>query len=149
MTHLNIPGTSSSTTLLQYEVVTLPLTQTHVIAQHFQGPLSQIALLHKNQQVFSSSYFSLRQLKANLIRINYISQGFKDLSSISLIFKPWACFKLTHKRCCSWSDIKPQEIGLVWGEIQYVHLHTRASPTLCRMAEAFCNYTSHLSDRAS
>lgn len=64
--------------------MTLALTQTHIIEQHFytQRSSSKIALLHKKPAgPLLHFIFFPKQLKANLIRINYIShglQGFKQ-----------------------------------------------------------------------
>lgn len=62
----------------------MALTQTHIIEQHFytQRSSSKIALLHKKPAgPLLHFIFFPKQLKANLIRINYIShglQGFKQ-----------------------------------------------------------------------
>lgn len=98
---------------IQYEVATLSFTQTHVIAQLFYGPLSKIALPHKKRQVFSSTSFFPRQLKANLIRINYIScglQGFKQCL-FNLIF--FLAISNPHMKVVALSNIWPRETECV------------------------------------
>lgn len=103
--------------------MTLALTQTHIIEQHFytQRSSSKIALLHKKPAgPLLHFIFFPKQLKANLIRINYIShglQGFKqclfNLIFFFFFYKPRTSFQSTHEGRCSRSDIWPPEIECV------------------------------------
>lgn len=135
---------------LVYEAVTLSLTQTHIIAQHFlKGPLSKTALSHKNgrSSLSHSIFFFLRQLNANLIRINYIGrglQGFKqDLfnSTFSLNYEQVS----TQRSALS---VRYLAVGALVCELMFlcarVYACVSALSTLYAMAEGFCNYTSCL-----
>lgn len=139
--------------------MTLALTQTHIIEQHFytQRASSKIALLHKKPAgPLLHFIFFPKQLKANLIRINYIShglQGFKqclfNLIFFFFFYKPRTSFQSTHEGRCSRSDIWPPEIECVCVCVSLcfcvrVHVHQSIVSASCLIAEGFCNYTSRL-----
>lgn len=137
----------------------MALTQTHIIEQHFytQRSSSKIALLHKKPAgPLLHFIFFPKQLKANLIRINYIShglQGFKqclfNLIFFFFFFINQEPVSNLHMKVVAHDQISGHRRLSVCVCVSLcfcvrVHVHQSIVSASCLIAEGFCNYTSRL-----